>query len=45
LNYVLVDSNVLLDILTRDPIWCDWSEGALIECAERSVLAINPSRR
>lgn len=39
---VLVDSNVLLDILTEDPVWRDWSESALIECAEHSVLAINP---
>ena len=39
---VLVDSNVLLDILTQDPVWRDWSENALIECAEHSVLAINP---
>ncbi len=39
---VLVDSNVLLDIFTEDPVWYDWSENALIECAEHSVLAINP---
>ncbi len=39
---VLVDSNVLLGILTEDPVWGDWSASALIECAEHSVLAINP---
>lgn len=39
---VLVDSNVLLDILTEDSEWSAWSEEALAECAERSALAINP---
>jgi len=38
----LVDTNVLLDIITGDPTWCVWSENALREAAERSVLAINP---
>ena len=33
---VLVDSNVLLDVLTEDPEWSAWSEEALAECAERS---------
>jgi hypothetical protein len=39
---VLVDSNVLLDVLTEDPEWSEWSGDALAECAERSALAINP---
>lgn len=39
---VLVDSNVLLDVLTSDPQWSDWSKGRLAEAAERSVLLINP---
>jgi predicted nucleic acid-binding protein len=39
---VLVDSNVLLDILTEDPVWYDWSSSALEEHAETSVLMINP---
>ncbi len=38
----LVDSNVLLDVLTEDPEWSEWSGQALAECAERSALAINP---
>ena len=38
----LVDSNVLLDIITRDVTWASWSEAALREAAERSTLAINP---
>ena len=39
---VLVDSNVLLDIITEDREWSAWSGEALAECAERSALAINP---
>jgi predicted nucleic acid-binding protein len=39
---VLVDSNVLLDIATNDASWSRWSERALIECAEHTVLMINP---
>lgn len=39
---VLVDSNVLLDILTEDPIWYEWSASAIEEFAESSVLMINP---
>lgn len=38
----LVDSNVLLDVLTEDPIWSDWSAQALEHHADRSVLVINP---
>jgi predicted nucleic acid-binding protein len=39
---VLVDSSVLLDVLTEDPAWYDWSAEALEAHAESSVLAINP---
>lgn len=39
---VLVDSNVLLDILTEDSRWYDWSAGKLAECAEEHGLIINP---
>jgi len=38
---VLVDSNVLLDVLTSDPVWGEKSERALEECGDRHVLAIN----
>lgn len=38
----LVDSNVLLDVLTEDRRWCEWSMKALAEEADRDVLAINP---
>ncbi len=39
---VLVDSNILLDIATKDPKWAAWSGQALAECAEHAVLVINP---
>jgi predicted nucleic acid-binding protein len=39
---VLVDSNILLDIATKDPKWTAWSGQALAECAEHAVLVINP---
>ena len=39
---VLVDSNVLLDVLTEDPRWSAWSMDALAEQGDREVLAINP---
>ncbi len=39
---VLVDSSVLLDVLTEDPTWYEWSAATLAACAERSMLAINP---
>jgi predicted nucleic acid-binding protein len=38
----LVDSNVLLDILTDDADWFEWSHEALIEAAARGPVAINP---
>jgi predicted nucleic acid-binding protein len=39
---ILVDSNVLLDVLTEDPRWFAWSADALAGQAERDVLTINP---
>lgn len=39
---VLVDSNVLLDVLTEDAEWVDWSASALARAANSGPLAINP---
>ena len=39
---MLVDSNVLLDVATNDPVWADWSAHALAEAAEHVALIINP---
>lgn len=38
----LVDSNVLLDVLTEDPAWFEWSAEALERLGDRSLLVINP---
>ncbi|MEO5679107.1 MAG: type II toxin-antitoxin system VapC family toxin [Acidimicrobiales bacterium] len=38
----LVDANVLLDVLTEDPVWLDWSAGMLLAAAESGPLWINP---
>lgn len=38
----LVDSNVILDIVTDDAEWGDWSAARLAEAAEAGMLAINP---
>ena len=38
----LVDANVILDIVTEDPIWFEWSSSILSTCAEKGKLWINP---
>lgn len=39
---ILVDTNVFVDLWTRDPVWADWSEKAFARAAERAPLAVNP---
>ncbi|MBS0487882.1 MAG: type II toxin-antitoxin system VapC family toxin [Proteobacteria bacterium] len=41
MSRVLVDANVLLDVLTGDAIWCDWSARQLDACAARGELCID----
>jgi predicted nucleic acid-binding protein len=38
---VMVDSNVLLDLLTQDATWLEWSSRTVTECAQDHVLVIN----
>ncbi|MFN2504188.1 MAG: type II toxin-antitoxin system VapC family toxin [Acidimicrobiales bacterium] len=38
----LVDSNVLLDVITEDETWLDWSSHALARAADSGPLVINP---
>ncbi|NMN57580.1 hypothetical protein FHT36_001477 [Xanthobacter sp. SG618] len=38
---VFIDSNILLDVLTEDPKWFDWSSAALAAAADRNRLVIN----
>ena len=38
----LVDSNVLLDVLTEDKEWFEWSAAVLADAADRGAIVINP---
>ncbi len=38
---VLIDTNVLLDVVTNDPQWADWSQRRLEAAALKDQLAIN----
>ena len=38
----LVDSNVLLDVITEDEAWLEWSSMALASAAENGPVFINP---
>jgi predicted nucleic acid-binding protein len=42
MSAVLVDSNVLLDIMTEDQRWHSWSAATIERVADRSRLVINP---
>lgn len=39
---VLADSNVLLDIIKRDPQWLPWSRSALIDALLDAEVFVNP---
>lgn len=38
----LIDSNVILDIVTEDKNWFEWSSLTLAQCAETDKIWINP---
>jgi hypothetical protein len=38
---VLVDSNILLDVITDDAAWGEWSRATLERVANESILVIN----
>ena len=38
---ILLDTNVLLDVVTRDPVWSDWSRQQLNAAAATDQIAIN----
>lgn len=42
MSETLVDSSVVLDVLTEDDAWFEWSSAALAAQAETSTLVINP---
>ncbi len=37
----MVDSNVLLDVMTGDPTWGAWSSGSLERAADEAILVVN----
>ena len=39
---VMVDSNILLDLLTIDPVWLAWSEEQFRREVARGPLVVNP---
>ena len=39
---VLIDSNVLLDVMTEDATWSPWAADAIERAADRYRLVINP---
>ena len=38
----LIDSNVLIDLSTRDAVWYEWSAQALRDCVNAGPTIINP---
>ena len=38
---ILVDTNVLVDIISEDPLWAEWSQRHLTIAATQDELAIN----
>jgi len=39
---ILVDTNVFVDIWSRDARWAPWSEAALADAADAGPLGVNP---
>lgn len=42
MDTLLVDTSVLLDLVTEDAMWFDWSSRQIEALAEKHLLAINP---
>lgn len=41
-GYTLVDTNVIVDVVSEDRTWSDWSAAKLAESADSGELVINP---
>jgi len=39
---ILIDSSVLLDIFTVDPVWFEWSSNMVSSLVDKDDIAINP---
>ena len=42
MNLIMVDSNVLIDIFSDDPVWYQWSSQTLERYSENCQFVINP---
>ena len=42
MNGYLLDSNVLIDAVTRDAVWFTWSEAQITKAAAQDLAFINP---
>lgn len=42
MSAVMVDSNVLIDLMTEDPRWFSWASQSVEQAADRYRLIINP---
>jgi hypothetical protein len=38
---IFVDTNIVIDVSSNDPVWADWSQRQLDAAAQREPLAIN----
>ncbi len=38
---ILIDSNILIDVLDRDPVWYDWSVANVSDASKTGRMAIN----
>ena len=39
---VLIDTNVLIDVVTKDPSWFEWSSSQVVKLIDKREAAINP---
>ena len=39
---ILVDTNIILDVITGDPVWKDWSQRSLSALSRSHELVVNP---
>lgn len=42
MSFVLVDSNIIIDVINDDPTWSQWSSRTLEAVSNRTELCINP---
>lgn len=38
---IFIDTNIVIDVSSSDPVWADWSQAQLEEASRQDALAIN----